>query len=44
VAFFFFNVPDFVIGPTRFDGREASRIINDEYRKDFGVRKEAASE
>ena len=39
-----FNVPDFVIGPTRFDGREASRIINDEYRKDFGVRKEAASE
>jgi hypothetical protein len=42
--FFSFNVPDFVIGPTRFDGREASRIINDEYRKDFGVRKEAASE
>jgi hypothetical protein len=23
---------------------KASRIINDEYRKDFGVRKEAASE
>jgi hypothetical protein len=42
--FFSFNVPDFVIGPTRFNGREASRIINDEYRKDFGVRKEAASE
>ena len=42
--FFSFNVPDFVISPTRFDGREASRIINDEYRKDFGVRKEAASE
>ena len=37
--FFSFNVPDFVIGPTRFDGREASRIINDEYRKNFGVRK-----
>ena len=42
--FFSFNVPDFVIGPTRFNGREASCIINDEYRKDFGVRKEAASE
>ena len=40
--FFSFNVPDFVIGPTPFDGREASRIIKDEYRKDFGVRKDAA--
>jgi hypothetical protein len=33
-------VPDFIIGPTRFDGRNASRIINDDYRKNFGVRKE----
>ena len=37
--FFSFNVPDFIVRPTRFDGRQASRIINDEYRKDFGVRK-----
>ena len=37
--FFSFNVPDFIIGPTHFDGSEASRIINDTYRKDFGVRK-----
>ena len=37
--FLSFNVPDFIIGPTRFDGQQASRIINDEYRKDFGVRK-----
>ena len=36
--FLSFNVPDFIIGPTRFDGHEASRLINDEYRKDFGVR------
>ena len=36
--FFSFNVPEFIISPTRFDGRKASRIINDEYRKDFGVR------
>jgi len=38
--FFSFNVPDFIISPTHFDGRKASRIINDESRKDFGVRKE----
>ena len=38
--FLSFNVPDFIIAPTRFDGNKASRIINDEYRKNFGVRKE----
>ena len=37
--FFSFNVPDFITGPTHFDGHKASRIINDEYRKNFGVRK-----
>ena len=37
--FLSFNVPEFIIGPTRFNGHEASRIINDKYRKDFGVRK-----
>ena len=36
--FFSFNAPDFVTGPVRFDGREASRIINNDARKDFGVR------
>ena len=36
--FFSFNVPDFIIAPTRFDGRQACRLINDDYRKDFGVR------
>ena len=36
--FFSFNVPDFIIRPTRFDGHKASRIINDDYRKNFGVR------
>ena len=36
--FLSFNVPDFIIGPTRFDSHKASRVINDEYRKDFGVR------
>lgn len=39
--FLSFNVPDFVTAPTRFDGYKASQLINDEYRKDFGVRKEA---
>ena len=34
-----FNVPDFIICPTRFDGHKASRIINDDSRKNFGVRK-----
>ena len=38
--FYSFNVPEFVIGPIRFDGRKASRIINDDTRKNFGVRKE----
>ena len=37
--FLSFNVPEFVILPTRFDGHKATRLINDEYRKDFGVRK-----
>ena len=37
--FLSFNVPDFIIGPTRFDGNKASRVINDEFRKNFGVRK-----
>ena len=37
--FLSFNVPDFIIGPTHFDGHQACRLINDEYRKDFGVRK-----
>jgi len=36
--FLSFNVPDFIITPTHFDGYKASRIINDNYRKDFGVR------
>ena len=39
--FMSFNVPDFIISPTHFDGHKASRIINDEYRKDFGVRQTA---
>lgn len=38
-CFFSFNVPDFIICPTNFDGRQASRIINSESRKNFGVRK-----
>ena len=37
--FFSFNVPDFIIGPTKFDGRQTSRLINDESRTNFGVRK-----
>ncbi len=36
--FLSFNVPEFVIRPTSFDGRKASRLINDESRKNFGVR------
>jgi hypothetical protein len=35
--FLSFNVPEFVIRPTRFDGRQASRIINDDFRKNFDV-------
>jgi len=37
--FLSFNVPDFVTGPARFDSRQAVRAINDDRRKDFGVRK-----
>lgn len=37
--FFSFNVPDFVIAPVRFNSRRACSIINDDYRKRFGVRK-----
>ena len=37
--FFSFNVPEFIIAPTQFDGGKASRIINDESRTNFGVRK-----
>ena len=37
--FLSFNVPDFIIAPTHFDGRQAARLINNESRKDFGVRK-----
>ena len=37
--FLSFNVPEFIIAPTRFDGRKATRIINDESRRNFGVRK-----
>ena len=36
--FLSFNAPDFIIRPTEFDGHKASGIINDEARKDFGVR------
>ena len=36
--FLSFNVPEFIISPTDFDGNNASRIINGEARKDFGVR------
>ena len=38
--FLSFNVPDFITGPTHFNSYKASRIINDEYRKNFSVRKE----
>ena len=37
--FLSFNVPDFIIGPTHFDSYQASRVINDESRENFGVRK-----
>ena len=36
--FFSFNVPEFIISPTRFDGRQAARIINSPSRSDFSVR------
>jgi hypothetical protein len=38
--FLSFNVPDFITGLTCFDGNKASRIISDESRESFGVRKE----
>ena len=37
--FLSFNVPDFIIAPTRFDGQKACRLINDDSRKPFGIRK-----
>ena len=37
--FLSFNVPEFIVAPTRFDGRHASRIINDPSRTPFAVRK-----
>ena len=36
--FMSFNVPDFITGPTHFDSRQATQAINNEYRKNFGVR------
>ena len=36
--FLSFNVPEFIIAPTHFDGSQASRIINDDARKPIGVR------
>ena len=36
--FLSFNVPEFIIAPTHFDGHQVCRVINDESRKDFGVR------
>ena len=33
-----YNVPDFITGPSHFDSHEASRVINDESRKNIGVR------
>ena len=39
--FLSFNLPEFIIAPTRFDGSKACRIINDDARKNFGVRKES---
>ena len=38
--FMSFNVPDFITAPTRFDSRQASKAINDAYRKNFGLREE----
>lgn len=37
--FFSFNVPEFVTAPVNFDSRQASRIINSDSRKNFGVKK-----
>ena len=35
--FFSFNVPDFIIAPTRFNANKVCRMINDEYRKRFEI-------
>lgn len=37
--FLSFNVPEFVIRPTHFDGHKASRLINSDSRKRISVRK-----
>ena len=37
--FLSFNVPEFIIAPTRFDGRNTARIINSPARTPFNVRK-----
>lgn len=37
--FLSYNVPDFVISPTIFDSQKVSSAINDESRKQFGIRK-----
>lgn len=37
--FLSFNAPDFIVSTTHFDSYKASCLINDEFRKDFGVRK-----
>ena len=36
--FLSFNVPEFIIAPTRFDCRQATRLINDDFRQSMGVR------
>ena len=36
--FLSFNVPEFIVAPTHFDGRQAARVINDAARKNFDVR------
>ncbi len=36
--FLSFNVPEFIVAPTNFDRRQAIRIINDDFRRDMGVR------
>jgi len=37
--FMSFNVPDFITAPTQFDAYEATRLINDDSRTNFEVRK-----
>lgn len=36
--FMSYNVPEFITSPVPLDHHEAARLINDEYRKPFGVR------